>query len=147
MSARAGGFEEVTASAGPLVQETVSRGLAVGDLDNDGRLDLVINDLDGKAQLLRNETPDAGHWLAVRLEGKGLVKDGIGALITVSSGGKRRIRPVRSGTSYLSQDDLRQHFGLGAAGTVDAVEVLWPDGSTSKRERVQADRLIVMRQP
>ena len=142
-----GGFEEVTASAGPLAQEAVSRGLAVGDLDNDGRLDLVINDLDGKAQLLRNETPDAGHWLAVRLEGKGLVKDGIGALITVSSGGRRRIRPVRSGTSYLSQDDLRQHFGLGAAGTVDAVEVLWPDGSTSKRERVQADRLIVMRQP
>ncbi len=142
-----GSFEEVIAGAGPLAQETVSRGLAVGDLDNDGRLDLVINDLDGKAQLLRNETPNPGHWLAVRLEGKGLMKDAVGALITVSSGGERRIRPVRSGTGYLSQDDLRQHFGLGAAGTVDAVEVLWPDGSTSKRERLEADQLIVIRQP
>ena len=142
-----GGFEEVVAEHSPLSQETVSRGLAVGDLDNDGRLDLVINDLDGKAQLLRNVTPDPGHWLLVRLEGRGKMKDGIGALITVRAGRQTYIRPVRSGTGYLSQDDLRQHFGLGTAEKIDAVEVLWPDGSRSKRKHVEADRLLVMRQP
>ncbi len=142
-----GGFEEMIVPGSPLSQETVSRGLAVGDLDNDGRLDLVIGDLDGKAQLLRNEAPATGHWLSVQLVGKGTMRDAVGALITVRTGKEKRIRPVRSGTSYLSQDDFRQHFGLGVVEKIDAIEVLWPDGSTSKRENVGVDRLIVMRQP
>ena len=143
---RGRGFEEAVVKGSPLSRETVSRGLAVGDLDNDGRLDLVINDLDGKAQLLRNETPSPGHWLLVRLEGKGEMTDAVGALITVRTGKERRIRPVRSGTSYLSQDDFRQHFGLGEAKKVDALEVLWPDGSTSKLENVGVDRLVIVHQ-
>ncbi|MCP3960634.1 MAG: CRTAC1 family protein [bacterium] len=147
MNRGAGSFEEVVTKDDPLTQDTVSRGLAVGDLDNDGRLDLVINDLDGKAQLLRNETPATGHWLLVRLEGRGEMTDAVGALITVRTGKEKRIRPVRSGTGYLSQDDFRQHFGLGQATKVDTVEVLWPDGSTSKREGLEVDRLVVIRQP
>jgi hypothetical protein len=141
-----GGFDEVVVAGGPLSAETVSRGLAVGDLDLDGRLDVVINDLDGKAQLLRNETPTPGHWLLVRLEGEGRMTDAIGARITIRTGGEERVRWVRSGTGYLSQDDPRQHFGLGTAKKVDAVEVRWPDGSATRRENVEVDRLIVIRQ-
>jgi len=140
-----GGFDEVVDAGGPLAEETVSRGLAVGDLDLDGRLDVVINDLDGKAQLLRNETPTPGHWLQVRLEGEGKMADAIGARITVRTGDQERVRWVLSGTGYLSQDALRQHFGLGAAEKVDAVEVRWPDGSTTRRVDVEVDRLIVIR--
>lgn len=141
-----GSFEEVVLQESPLAQTTVSRGLAVGDLDNDGRLDLVINNLDEKAQILRNETQSAGHWLLVELVGKGKMIDAIGASITVRTGKEKRQRSVRSGTSYLSQDDLRQHFGLGAATKVDAIEVLWPDGTRSTKENVAVDQLVVIRQ-
>lgn len=144
---RDGTFEEITAASGEsLLEEQVSRGMAVGDLDNDGRLDVVINDLDGKARVLRNETPKAGNWLLVRLEGSGSNTDALGALITVRTGTTTQIRDVRSGTSYLSQDDMRQHFGLGAAKQVDAIEVQWSDGSVSVREGVEVNRLLVLRQ-
>jgi len=142
-----GRFRDVFDDAGPFAQKTASRGLAVGDLDDDGRLDLVINDLDGDAQVLRNETPNAGHWLRVELRGKGRNPEAIGALITLRTGGVERIRPVRSGTGYLSQDDLGQHFGLGSATRVDAIEIRWPDGSTSTHESSGVDRSIVIRQP
>ena len=137
--------EAVGAGKGPLSQETVSRGTAVGDLDNDGRLDLVISDLDGKAQVLRNETPNAGHWLQIRLEGKGLNQDAVGSLIKIRVGKSTMIRPVRSGTGYLSQDDLRQHFGLGETTKVDEIEVLWPDGSVSKQKGVDGDQILLIR--
>ncbi len=142
-----GSFAEVVEKGSPLANKAVSRGLAVGDLDNDGRLDLVLANMDGPAQVLRNETPEPGHWLSIRLEGKGLNRDAIGALITVTTGGKRLIRPVRSGTSYLSQDDLRQHFGLGKSTKVDAIEVRWPDGATSKHTTSGVDRHLVLKQP
>ncbi|MEM9596305.1 MAG: CRTAC1 family protein [Acidobacteriota bacterium] len=140
-----GSFQEVR--SGPLDELTVGRGLAVGDLDGDGRLDLVIRDLDGPAQVLRNQTPDAGHWLVVELEGRGKMRDAIGALITVHVGKARLVRPVRSGTSYLSQDALRQHFGLGAASRIEAVEVRWPDGSTSRHDGIAVDQRVTLLQP
>ncbi len=143
-----GTFEEVVGGPKhPLSLETVSRGTAVGDLDNDGRLDVVISDLDGAAQVLRNETRGAGHWLQIDLEGKGLNREAVGALIKIRVAKTTMIRPVRSGTGYLSQDDLRQHFGLGAAKRVDEIEVLWPDGSASKRKNVDADQILTIRQP
>jgi hypothetical protein len=136
-------FDEVAAQFGPvLTDERVSRGLAVGDLDNDGRLDAVINDLDGSPQVLRNELADAGNWLLVKLEGKGKNTNAIGAIVKVKAGKLDLMRLVQSGTSYLSQEDMRRHFGLGAEKQADSVEVQWPDGTTTKLENVKANRLL-----
>ncbi len=141
-----GTFEELAERAGPaLLEERVSRGLAVGDLDNDGRPDLVVNDLDGAPMVLRNETA-GGAWLQVQLRGAGGNTDAIGAVIRVVTGEKAQVRSVRSGTSYLSQDDFRQHVGLGDAKAADLVTVVWPDGSTTERRDVAANQLLVVRQ-
>ncbi len=138
----------MAAEAGPaLAEERVSRGLAVGDLDNDGRLDVVINDLDGSPQVLHNELLGAGHWLLVKLEGKGMNTSAIGAEVVVMAGKLRLLRLVQSGTGYLSQDDMRLHFGLGAERKADSLEVRWPDGSTTRMVNVEADRLMEIRQP
>ena len=142
-----GRFEEVAAQFGPvLTDERVSRGLAVGDLDNDGRLDVVINDLDGRPQVLHNELAERGKWLLVKLRGKGKNTDAIGAVVKVKAGKLSLMRLVQSGTSYLSQEDMRRHFGLGAEAQADSVEVLWPDGTTSRRENVKANQQIEIRQ-
>jgi hypothetical protein len=138
-----GTFDEVAAQFGPVFTEPrVSRGLAVGDLDNDGRLDVVINDLDGVPQLLHNELADAGNWLLVKLEGKGRNTDAIGAVVSVTAGKTTQTRVVQSGTSYLSQDDMRPHFGLGQEKQASRLEVTWPDGSRSRLENVKANRLV-----
>ncbi len=142
-----GTFEEVGARFGAaFTEERVSRGLAVGDFDDDGRLDVVVNDLDGAPQLLHNEIEGGGHWLRVKLRGKAPNTDAIGALVTVTVGGRTQRRIVQSGTSYISQDDMRAHFGLGVATAADLVEVLWPDGTKTRRERVKADQQIELRQ-
>ena len=141
-------FDEVAAKFGPvLTDERVSRGLAVGDLDNDGRIDVVINDLDGTPQLLHNELGGVGNWLRVKVKGRPGNTNAIGALIIVRTGNITQRRLVQSGTSYISQDDMRQHFGLGKALTVDAVEVRWPDGTTTKRENLKANQQIDITQP
>jgi hypothetical protein len=143
-----GSFEEVGASLGAEFNEPkVSRGLAVGDLDNDGRLDLVINDLDGRAQVLLNETEPAGRWLSVRLIGTPANRSAIGAVIRVNQGETSQMRLVRSGTGYISQSDLRQHFGLGSADKVDVVEVHWPDGSVTRETDVSVDQALVLSHP
>ena len=145
---RDGTFEEIAeAAGGPLTALAVSRGSAVGDLDGDGRLDLVINNLEGKTRVLLNETPAAGHWLLVKLAGRAPATDAIGAVVTVRAGDRTMTRYVQSGTGYLSQDDLRQHFGLGASARADALEVRWPDGTVTRRTDVEAGRLIVIEQP
>jgi len=142
-----GTFEEVAARYGPvLMDERVSRGLAAGDLDDDGGIDVVINDLDGSPQILHNELSPRGGWIIVKLTGKAPNTDAIGAVITVTTGTTRQRAVVQSGTSYLSQNDMRQHFGLGAATTVDSIEVLWPDGTTSRQTGVKPNQIVTLRQ-
>ncbi len=143
-----GSFDEVATRYGPtLTEERVSRGLAVGDLDNDGRLDVVINDLDGSPQILHNELRGTGHWLLLELKGKGENTDAIGAVVRVKAGRLALTRLVRSGTSYLSQDDMRPHFGLGPEKQADVVEVTWPDGTLTHLENVKADQLLKIDEP
>ena len=106
----------------------------------------MINALDGTPQILHNELPSPGNWLLVKLEGGGKLTDGIGATIKVKSGDQTMMRLVRSGSGYLSQEDMRQHFGLGAAAKVDTVEVLWPDGTTTVKTNVEANQIFVVEQ-
>jgi enediyne biosynthesis protein E4 len=136
-------FDEVSEQFGPVMtEERVSRGLAVGDIDNDGRLDIVINDLDGSPQLLRNESTGVGNWLLVKLRGPKMNADAIGAVVTARTGTVTQRRLVQSGSSYISQEDLRLHFGLGSATTVDSIEVKWPDGTTTSRANVKANQIL-----
>jgi hypothetical protein len=142
-----GTFDEVAAKYGPvLMEERVSRGLAAGDLDNDGRIDIVINDLDGAPQVLHNEVAERGNWLIVKVKGKAPNTDAIGAVLTVRAGKMALKSLVQSGTSYISQDDMRRHFGLGAATAVDGIDVLWPDGTKTTREGVKANQIIEITQ-
>jgi hypothetical protein len=141
-----GRFDEVGPTYGQVImEERVSRGLAVGDLDDDGRLDVVINDLDGSPQVLHNEIKDAGNWLLVKLKGKGLNTGAIGAMVTARSGGAAQKRLVQSGSSYISQEDKRLHFGLGKAA-VASLDVRWPDGTMSKLSDVKANQVVEVRQ-
>jgi hypothetical protein len=140
-------FDEVGAQIGPVMtEERVSRGLAVGDIDNDGRLDIVINDLDGSPQLLRNESTGMGNWLLVKLRGSGKNPDAIGAVVTTRTGKVVQKRLVQSGSSYISQEDLRLHFGLDGAATIDSVEVLWSDGTSTSRSDVKANHVLELSQ-
>jgi hypothetical protein len=137
-----GTFDEVSAQYGPaLMEERVSRGLAVGDLDNDGGVDVVINDLDGAPQLLHNALAPRGHWLIVQVTGAAPNTSAIGAMISVTAGGVRQRALVQSGTSYISQNDKRAHFGLGTATAAD-IEVTWPDGTTTRQAAVKADQVV-----
>ena len=102
------------------------RGLAVGDYDNDGDVDVFINNMNERPSLLRNDSPPAGGFLAVRLVGGRSNRSAIGARVTVTAGDRKIVQEVRSGSSFMSSSDLRLHFGLGAHESVDRIDVDWP---------------------
>jgi enediyne biosynthesis protein E4 len=143
-----GRFERVGAAPGSaLARAWPSRGLAVGDLDGDGRQDAVLNNLDSKPSVLRNVTRQAGHWLAVRLIGdtaKKSPKDAMGAIVYVTTGRLRRREDLFSGASFGSQNDPRLHFGLGQSVRVDRLEVKWPNGTLEAFEVAGVDRLLTL---
>ena len=143
---RDGAFVEVGAASGPgLAVEKSSRGSAFGDLDNDGDLDVVVVNIDDTPTLLRNDGGNRHNYLMVRLLQDGGNTDAIGARVAVSVGGAVQMREVRAGTGYLSQDDLRLHFGLGAATAADHLVVRWPDGLEERIDGVAGNRLITIR--
>jgi len=128
---KAGKFEVVPPVKGTgLGLTTVGRGAAFGDLFNDGKIDVVINPLDGPPILLRNVSPDHHHWVGLKLiGGPKSPRDAIGATVYLTSGGLRQRRDVLSGGSFASSNDQRLHFGLGDATSADKLEIHWPDGS------------------
>jgi len=122
------------------LQKKVSRGLAIGDLFNDGNLEIVVNDLDGPPMILRR-TPTAGnHWITLELASPKVNRLAIGAKVKIVAGGMTQTDEVRSGSSYLSQNDMRLHFGLGKATKVEEVEIRWPSGKLESIKGLAADK-------
>ncbi|HET9801893.1 MAG TPA: CRTAC1 family protein [Candidatus Acidoferrum sp.] len=123
------GFVDVSAESGAVFQQPwVSRGLAVGDIDNDGRIDAVVTTNDGGLHILHNETPTANHWITLKLVGQKSNRDAIGAEVRLKTSAGIQIATVTTGSSYLSSSDKRIHFGLGADTGADSLEIHWPSG-------------------
>jgi enediyne biosynthesis protein E4 len=144
-------FEEIGAAAGDgLSTPRVSRGSAVGDLDNDGGVDVVINNIDGAPTVARNiGGASAGHWLTIRLVGdpdRKCPRDAIGSVVFVTAGGVRRRGEVASGRGQISQSDLRVHVGLGRQTTVSKLEVRWAGGNTASYAIDRVDSLVTIDQ-
>jgi len=140
-----GRFEDITSAAGDdMARPHSSRGAAAADLYNDGRLAVAVNELHEIPSLLVPESPVKNHWLGVRLVGTKSNRDGIGARVEIEAGGMRQIDEVRSGGSYLSQSDLRLHFGLGGAARVDRVTVRWPNGTVDRISGIPANRHVIL---
>jgi hypothetical protein len=128
-----------------LAKTYIARGMAVGDLFNDGKLDVVINVLDGHPALLRNVSPDTHHWIELKLVGgPKSPRDAVGATVYLTAGGKRQRGDVISGASYASTQDPRLHFGLGDATTIDQVEVHWPSGAKETFAITKPDQIITL---
>ncbi|HKW16701.1 MAG TPA: CRTAC1 family protein [Terriglobales bacterium] len=137
-----GTFTDISAEAGPAITAPSSaRGLAVGDLWNDGQLSAVITNMNAHLNLLANTVRPSNHWVAFHLIGTKSNRDGIGSRITVSAGGRLRVDEVRSGSSYDSNSDMRPHFGLGQTTKIDFVEVRWPSGLTERFTNLAADSI------
>ncbi|MXY70716.1 MAG: CRTAC1 family protein [Acidobacteriia bacterium] len=139
-------FEDVTALAGPgLAQIRSSRGAAFGDFDNDGDLDVLVMNMSAPVSLLRNDLSAGHHWVRFRLQGTRSNHSAIGALVTIKAGQSSQSRAVMSQSSYVSHNDLRVHFGLGQAATVDSILVRWPTGAEETFPGVEAgaDWLLV----
>lgn len=138
-------FEDVTSRMSATArQPIVGRGLAIGDYDNDGKVDALVVDSDGSPLLLHNEATEAGHRLSVKLVGRKSNRDGFGALITAQCAARTITRHCHSDGSYFSASDRRVHLGLGAAKSIDRLTVKWPDGRVDQFANVAADREITV---
>src|SRR5271156_2977994 len=136
-----GTFCDASDQAGPALKERrVSRGLAVGDLFNDGNMDVVIGDIDGAPMLLKNHGAPGRHWVSFELAGTKSNRLALNARPKIVGGGMTQTEEIHSGGSYLSQNDLRVHFGLGAAQKIDSVEIRWPSGKIETLPAMAADQ-------
>jgi hypothetical protein len=142
-NAGSGKFKDLSQQCGPgCTEPQSSRGLAIGDLWNDGRISAVVNNMGGQPMLLVNQARNKNHWLGVVIRGTASNRDGIGAKVTVLAGGHRFVQEVRSGSSYISNNDMRLHFGLGKNTEVDRIEVRWPNGNIETFLGGSSDRFV-----
>jgi enediyne biosynthesis protein E4 len=137
------GFVDVSKESGEVFQHAwVGRGLAIGDIDNDGLVDAVVTTNDGPAYILRNETPTQNHWLTLKLVGHKSNRDGIGAEVKITTSKGSQFETVTTAGSYLSSSDKRVHFGLGADTAAQTVEIRWPSGIVQTLKNVRADQFL-----
>jgi enediyne biosynthesis protein E4 len=142
-----GQFEKVSDSLGPdFMRPIVGRGLATADFDNDGDLDIALNNRDDYPELLRNDGGNANHWLEVLLIGTRSNRDGIGASLKLTSQGFVQVEQAKGGMSYMSASDPRVHFGLGRRMKVDSLEITWPSGQNDRLTNVPVDRIIAVKE-
>ena len=147
LNRRDGSFENISRRVGSALEiPQVSRGLAVGDLFNDGRMEAVVENLVGGPMILRPEGGPKNHWVSFQLEGVECNRLALNARVRVVAGDLVQLGEVISGGSYLSQNDLRLHFGLGSHENLDQVDVVWPDGKKEILTRMAADRFYVVRE-
>jgi hypothetical protein len=143
-----GTFKDVSSAMGTGISERFSsRGAAFGDYDNDGDIDALVLNLNDLPSLLRNDGGNKQHWIKIKLIGTHCNRTAIGARVRVVTGKHAQMDEVHSGSSVMSQSDLRLHFGLGKAAVVDVIEVKWP--TTQKIERftqVKADQILTIRE-
>ena len=142
------GFVDVSSASGEIFHQAwVGRGMAIGDIDNDGRIDAVVTTNGGAAHLLHNETPEGNHWLTLKLIGHKSNRDGIGALIKVVTSAGAQWVTVTTASGYLSSSDPRAHFGLGRDIAAESVEIRWPSGIVQTLSHVAGDRVIQVDEP
>ena len=142
------GFVDVSAASGEVFHQAwAGRGLAVGDINNDGRMDAVVSTSEGPAHVLLNQTATANHWLTLRLTGHKSNRDAIGAEVKVVTARGEQLATVTTAGSYLSSSDKRVHFGLGPESTVQKVEIRWPSGILQTLTKVQADQILLVDEP
>ena len=142
-----GGFTDISDSAGRAIQEPhPARGAAFGDIDNDGSIEIAINNQNETPSLWKQSEKPPGHWILLALEGTKSNRSAIGARVRVTAEGHVQLQEVRSGGSYLSQNDLRLRFGLGPSRTVDRIEIEWPSGARQSLTNAPADRLLQIRE-
>jgi hypothetical protein len=140
-------FHNVSAESGPIFARSLSaRGLAIGDFDNDGAVDVLVSVNDGAPLLLRNTAAKDNHWLGIKLVGRKSNRDAVGARITYQAGDLKRSRTKVGGGSYLSSHDPRMVLGLGKRTAIDWVEVKWPEpgGTTERFTDLPVDRYITI---
>jgi len=142
---RKGAFRDVSASSGPAFEiKHFGRGAAIGDYDNDGDLDIVVNNFGQPAMLFRNDGGNRNHWIMIQAQGKKSNRFGFGTRIQIRTGKHTQLKEVNNAGSYLSSHDFRVHFGLGDARRVDRIEVLWPSGQKQTLTDVPADQILLI---
>jgi enediyne biosynthesis protein E4 len=140
-----GKFTDISATAGPgITTKSSSRGLAIGDLWNDGQLSAVVSNMNEMPSLLVNQVRNKNHWVEIKTVGTKSNRDGIGARIRVHAGTRTWVDEVRSGSSYDSNSDRRVHFGLGTATQIDWVEIRWPSGLLERFDHLAADKIYTL---
>jgi hypothetical protein len=140
-------FSDVSAQAGPGITAVhAGRGLAIGDLWNDGRISAVISNMNARPSLLVNQMRSPNHWIDLRMQGTRSNRDGIGARVTAKVGTRTLVDEVRSGSSYDSNNDMRIHFGLGAATKVDSIQVRWPSGLVEQFDGISVDAIHTLKE-
>ncbi|PYX64681.1 MAG: RNA-binding protein, partial [Acidobacteria bacterium] len=142
-----GTYSDISALAGSgITTAASSRGMAVGDLWNDGRMSAVINNMNAAPSLLANQVKSTNHWIAIHTVGTKSNRDGIGARIRVKAGSRILVDEVRSGSSYISNSDMRVHFGLGKADKIEWVEIRWPTGLIEQFNNLGVDQVHTLRE-